>query len=111
MIRGDAHILRVCHILSLIADNRRGKSKVSEPLKNNEGHRLYRRALLLDRLAIIVRERFTQALFAREAMRRAQLQLVHPQGARAELLRGLNELLIKPGDNRRYGDDGGGPDQ
>src|ERR1035438_38400 len=40
----------------------------------------------------------------------AELQFVHPQGASAELLGHLHELVIESGDDGSYGDHGGGAD-
>src|SRR5207245_1349994 len=50
-------------------------------------------------------------LVAGQAVRGAELHLVHPKRARAELFRHVHQLLVQPGDDGSDGDYSGGADE
>ena len=111
VVRCDADEEGVEHVLALVPGSDGRQAKLSHFA--NELHRngLGRGALLLDRHGVFVTKRLAQPLLARQLVRRAELQLVNPQRARAELLRHVHQLLVQSGDDGSHGDHRGGADQ
>ena len=111
VVGGDADEQGVQHVLALVAGGDRGQSEFAHFAEEFHGDRGGRGHLFFDCHGVLVAERLAEALFAGHLVRRAHLQLVNPQRARAELFRHIDELIVETGDDGGHGDHGGGADQ
>ena len=111
VVRGHAHEEGVEHVLALVPGGDGRQAEIRHFAKQLHRNRLGGRALLPDGHGVFVAQRLAQFLFARQGVRRADLELVDPQRARAELLGHIHQLLVQAGDDGSHRDHRGGADE
>ena len=111
VVRRDPDKQRVDHVLPLVPGGDGRYAKLSHFAKQFHRDSVGRGTLLFDGHRVFVAEGLAKPLVARQAVRGAELHLVHPKRARAELFRHVHQLLVQPGDDGSDGDYSGGADE